>query len=74
MGLFQESPISAPMLHGLNLYELRLLRNEIYARHGARFRTGWLQDYFNDQPWYQPRLASGEPALRCRRLKRRTPR
>ncbi len=59
MGLFQESPISAPMLHGLNLYELRLLRNEIFARHGTKFRTGWLQAYFDEQPWYQPRLPLG---------------
>ena len=59
MGLFQESAISAGMLHGLNLYELRLLRNEIFARHGARFHTGWLQSYFDDQPWYRPRPAAG---------------
>ena len=59
MGLFAESPIAAPMLRGLNLYELRLLRNEIYARHGARFRTTWLQVYFYDQPWYEPRLPLG---------------
>ena len=59
MGLFQESPISSGMLHGLNLYELRLLRNEIFARHGARFRTGWLQEYFDGQSWYQPKLALG---------------
>ena len=59
MGLFQESAISAGMLHGLSLYELRLLRNEIFARHGARFRTGWLQEYFDGQPWYQARLALG---------------
>ena len=47
------------MLHGLNLYELRLLRNEIFARHGVKFHTGWLQDYFHGQPWYQPRLPVG---------------
>ena len=61
MGLFQESPISAPMLRGLNLYELRLLRNEIFARHGARFRTAWLQEYFDGQPWYQAGPGAGEP-------------
>lgn len=63
MGLFGESPISAPMLRGLNLYELRLLRNEIFARHGARFHTGWLQAYFDDQPWYRPRPAPGNPVV-----------
>ena len=59
MGLFQESAISAPMLRGLNLYELRLLRNEVFARHGARFHMAWLQAYFDDQPWYRPRPAAG---------------
>ena len=63
MALFAESPISAPMLHGLSLYELRLLRNEIFARHGVRFRTDWLQAYFDGQPWYQPRLALGNPVV-----------
>ena len=64
MGLFAASPISTSMLHGLSLYELRLLRNEVFARHGARFYTDWLQSYFDDQPWYKPRLALGvAPAL-----------
>ena len=40
------------MLHGLSLHELRLLRNEIYARHGRAFKAGWLQQYFATQPWY----------------------
>lgn len=64
MGLFRTSPISVSMLHDLSLYELRLLRNEVFARHGARFYTDWLQSYFDDQFWYQPRLALGvSPAL-----------
>ena len=56
MGLFTDSPMAAPMLHGLSLYELRLLRNEVYARHGYRFQTAWLQTHFAGQSWYQPRL------------------
>lgn len=32
--------------------ELRLARNEIYARHGRRFRNHELQEYFDAQPWY----------------------
>lgn len=34
--------------------ELRLLRNEIYARHGYRFGSADLANYFRDEFWYQP--------------------
>jgi YARHG domain-containing protein len=54
MELFENKLLSERMLHGLSLHELRLLRNEIYARHGRIFRTGWLQQYFGSQPWYDP--------------------
>ncbi len=32
--------------------ELRLARNEIYARHGRKFNDRELQAYFDKQPWY----------------------
>ena len=51
---FENRTISEQMLHGLSLHELRLLRNEIYARHGRMFRAEWLQQYFFFQPWYNP--------------------
>lgn len=35
---------------------LRLARNEIYARHGARFKSADLQSYFSSWPWYTPRV------------------
>ena len=54
MELFENRLISPQMLHGLSLYELRLLRNEIYARHGRSFQAPWLAQYFFSQPWYQP--------------------
>jgi len=54
MELFEGKLISAQMLHGLSLNELRLLRNEVYARHGRQFSAEWLQQYFWGQPWYQP--------------------
>ena len=34
--------------------ELRLLRNEILARHGYRFQSRDLQEWFGQQPWYRP--------------------
>ncbi|HET9478087.1 MAG TPA: YARHG domain-containing protein [Pyrinomonadaceae bacterium] len=54
MELFENKTISEQMLQGLSLHELRLLRNEIYARHGRMFRAEWLQQYFYLQPWYTP--------------------
>lgn len=54
MELFENKTISEQMLQGLSLHELRLLRNEIYARHGRMFRAEWLQQYFYTQPWYAP--------------------
>ena len=54
MELFENKLISEAMLRGLSLHELRLLRNEVYARHGRIFKTLWLQQYFGTQPWYDP--------------------
>jgi hypothetical protein len=54
MEFFENRRISEQMLQGLSLHELRLLRNEIYARHGRMFRADWLQQYFYTQPWYNP--------------------
>ena len=54
MELFESKTITEQMLHGLSLHELRLLRNEVYARHGRMFRAEWLQQYFYSQPWYTP--------------------
>jgi hypothetical protein len=49
------------MLSGLSLHELRLLRNEVYARHGRTFGPAWLQQYFDFQPWYTPREEGQQP-------------
>jgi hypothetical protein len=54
MQFFEDRAISEQMLQGLSLHELRLLRNEIYARHGRMFKAEWLQQYFFFQPWYAP--------------------
>ncbi|HIS52676.1 MAG TPA: SH3 domain-containing protein [Candidatus Onthomonas avicola] len=39
-------------LSSLSASELRLARNEIYARNGRRFNDSSLQEYFNDKTWY----------------------
>jgi len=54
MELFENRLISPQMLRGLSLHELRLLRNEVYARHGRGFQSPWLSQYFFSQAWYQP--------------------
>ena len=41
-------------LKGLSKDELRLARNEIYARHGYVFESKEMQDYFGSQAWYAP--------------------
>jgi len=46
--------ISQDMLDGLFIEDLRVLRNEIYARHGRIFKDKELQKYFSEQPWYKP--------------------
>lgn len=63
MALFQETPITPELLHGLSLHELRLLRNEVYARRGMRFHTKWIQDHFADEDWYHPQKGFTEPTL-----------
>ena len=52
MEFFENKAISETMLRGLSLHELRLLRNEVYARHGRTFRAPWLQQHFDMEPWY----------------------
>lgn len=34
--------------------DLRIMRNEIYARHGYTFRLTDMRDYFDQQDWYMP--------------------
>jgi YARHG domain/Bacterial SH3 domain len=37
--------------------ELKIMRNEIFARHGYLFEPGEMKDYFTKQSWYQPQSA-----------------
>ena len=41
--------------------ELRLMRNTIYARHGRKFKSKDLQDYFNGMSWYTPKVTEISP-------------
>ena len=41
-------------IKGLSNRELRIMRNEIYARHGYIFQDAMLRDHFLQKPWYTP--------------------
>jgi hypothetical protein len=46
--------VPADALALLSPAQLRLLRNAVYARHGRVFQAKDLQDFFSQEPWYQP--------------------
>ena len=46
--------LSAADLKGLNKQQLKLMRNEIFARHGYIFKSPELNNYFRQKPWYKP--------------------
>ncbi|WP_164977512.1 YARHG domain-containing protein [Ancylomarina salipaludis] len=39
-------------LINMSAVELRLLKNEVFARHGYSFKSADLRDYFNNTSWY----------------------
>lgn len=41
-------------LSTLSYEQLRLLRNEVFARNGYLFNDGFLRGYFNKKKWYRP--------------------
>ncbi len=45
---------------GLSNRQLELARNEIYARHGRKFHSQDLQEYFNSKSWYRGRYEPEE--------------
>ena len=50
-------PLTSADLYGLSKDQLRLARNEIYARHGRMFNDQSLQAYFNSKSWYRGTIA-----------------
>lgn len=49
--------LSTSDLQGLSAQQLRIARNEIYARHGRTFKDAELQNYFASCSWYKPNSA-----------------
>ena len=62
MELFQNAALTEEMLAGVSLHDLRLMRNEFYARKGHTFSALWLRQYFFFQPWYQGAEEGQKPA------------
>lgn len=48
---------TAAELSGLSKEELRIARNEIYARHGRMFKSDDLNQYFSGKSWYHATTA-----------------
>ncbi len=57
---FMQRPVTESDLVGKSAWELDVMRNEIYARHGRRFARTDLQNYFDRQPWYRPNYPVNE--------------
>ena len=47
-------------LIGYTKDELRIARNEIYARQGRMFNSDNLQTYFNTKVWYYPQIPANQ--------------
>lgn len=45
--------LTVKQLENLSRRDLRLLRNTVYARHGWRFKSPLLQEYFGAMEWYK---------------------
>lgn len=55
--------ISENDVAGLSQTELRILRNGSFARHGRKYDSPGLGDYFNNRSWYKPRDDYSDTAL-----------
>jgi hypothetical protein len=55
--------INRAMLEYFDKPMLRIMRNEIYARHGYNFASADLKNYFSKQKWYKPVKSNSEVKL-----------
>ncbi len=61
--------LSESELVGLSEWQLRIARNEMYARHGKIFQSTDLQNYFNSQSWYTPSTSFSSSQMNQTELK-----
>jgi len=52
-------------LRNMSNWELKIMRNEIFARHGFVFKTNSMKNHFNNQTWYKriPKLNTNDNAI-----------
>ena len=50
--------LNAEELQGMSSDDLKLASNEIYARHGRKFKDPDIQEYFNNRSWYYGTIES----------------
>lgn len=65
-GAFPEASsrlLSAADLAGRSLEALSMMRNEVFARHGHRFKSPSLARHFEGEPWYQAQVDDAGPLL-----------
>lgn len=55
--------LSASDVNYLSKYQLKIMRNEIFARHGYIFKTTDMKNYFSNQRWYDPRYSNVDNLL-----------
>jgi hypothetical protein len=55
-------------VYGYSNWQLTIMRNEIYARHGRPFDNKYLRAYFNGKSWYRP--SSGYSDSRLNKFER----
>ncbi|MEO7538614.1 MAG: YARHG domain-containing protein [Pyrinomonadaceae bacterium] len=54
MGNFQNVLLTEDKLAGLSMLELRIIREEFWARHGKKFDVPGIRQYFEWRDWYKP--------------------
>jgi hypothetical protein len=69
MDNFQNTLLTEDKLDGLSLLELRILREEFYARHGKKFDAPGISDYFNWRDWYKP--AKNQKAIKLNAIEQK---
>ena len=55
-----DSRLTKRDLRGLSADECRIARNELYARHGRKFDSADLQEYFDSCSWYDGYISAND--------------
>jgi hypothetical protein len=69
MDNFQNVLLTEDKLEGLSLLDLKILREEFYARHGKKFDAPGIRDYFNWRDWYKP--AKNQKAIKLNAIEQK---